>query len=65
MIPTPTSFDRRPAEPTFAAADRAETVGAPEAAEAAYLVAAELSPDEAEKARLHRTGGEHGTRRRP
>ena len=46
------------------AAERAETVGAPEAAEAAYLVAAELSPDEAERAELHRAGGEHGSGRR-
>ena len=32
------------------AAERAESVGAPEAAEAAYLKAAELSSDEAEQA---------------
>ena len=36
--------------PTRRAAERAESVGAPEAAEAAYLKAAELSSDEAEQA---------------
>jgi len=39
------------------AAERAEEVGAPEAAEAAYLRAAELSADEAEKARFNEGAG--------
>ncbi len=39
------------------AAERAVTVGAPEAAEAAYLVAAELSPDEAEQAEFIERAG--------
>ncbi len=39
------------------AAERAESVGAPEAAEAAYLKAAELSADEAEQAALTEKAG--------
>ena len=40
---TPRSSARRPRTPTSSAGDRAESVGAPEAAETAYLTAAELS----------------------
>jgi class 3 adenylate cyclase len=40
------------------AAERAESIGAPEAAEAAYLRAAELSSDEAQRARFTEMGGQ-------
>ena len=43
------------------AAERAESVGAPEAAEAAYLKAAELSSDEAEQAALVEQAGRMAT----
>ena len=42
------------------AAERAESVGAPEAAESAYLKAAELSSDEAERAGFDRQGWADG-----
>ena len=53
----PTSSVPRRAGPTLLAAERAESVGAPEAAEAAYLKAAELSSDEAEQAELTERAG--------
>ena len=46
------------------AAERAESVGAPEAAESAYLKAAELSSDEAEQAGFDEQGRADGTIRR-
>ena len=74
---TQTSFGPEAAGAYVQAAERAESVGAPEAAEAAYLKAAELSSDEAEQAgfiekagrmaqlrRLGRTCGPRTSRRR-